>query len=869
VVSAESELAPSSFRAVGGKTYWFVVDSWRGRASEARGYYVNPPGTFEVEFTFTTLELVAELTTPPDGPPVLNAWFSGGSLPAEQSLLGAGYGFVHLDRSCGTWPVSANEPDGRLTWPSPPPGWFLITATVTNSTGEPVIVKPVVVRVPPPNDDLAQAEVLSGYEFTHVSSIAASSREHGEPAHGRNGLGSIWWQWTAPASGWVDLTLTIYGHRSGFEPGTPGTDLLPDMAVYRFRNGKLQRVAGAKRKSFKATSRYQAERDVTYLIAGQIPRGYWLSDCSGPAEISLQLGAARMAAQLAGQTFLHRTPIALAIEPNFPLAEIERVDYFERDPSSQSRSFLTRTNQSPFIATWFGAGKGTHEIVARVYRKDGASFETESVKFFVQTANDDFADAMVLVGDAPVIQDDVGYATREPGEPRETGSRFGDSVWYRWTAPSSGRYLVRFIGFGEGVYFYTGSSVSRLQSVAAQHNDGATLYWFDAIAGITYHIAVKRNIAWPVAFELSILPGEPPGNDSFSNAAPIAHDATLVPGTLRFGTVEPSEPGGQIDSSVWYAWTAPADGVVAFKPPWPIMGLQLYAGSTLPLLEPLEDLTDPRDYQWRAPWRCYRVRAQQTYHLQVFGRLGYGPNHDPYWDLNANRFNIEMQFAEPPGNDSFRNPFELPSGSTMFVGESLGASSESADVMNGLSTAVTLWWTWKAPADGILTVTFSNMYVSLFRGDTLETLQPVTGSLNGSVASIPGNETFRVCAFHWYQYVGPFGFQLDFQESPAAAQTPNASLSFSLSTSDASPRRVIGGEANPWTLSATLLSSEAMEFLVMGEPGRRFVLELSFDLRTWETVQSSAFTVLTSGRVRLTVPREPDRARFFRVRVME
>jgi len=63
----------------------------------------------------------------------------------------------------------------------------------------------------------------------------------------------------------------------------------------------------------------------------------------------------------------------------------------------------------------------------------------------VAPANDDYADAPTLVGPNVVVSAQNEFATSEPGESPATvdsGSDSGESVWYRWTVPSTGRWSV-------------------------------------------------------------------------------------------------------------------------------------------------------------------------------------------------------------------------------------------------------------------------------------------------------------------------------------------------------------------------------------------------------------------------------------------
>ena len=72
------------------------------------------------------------------------------------------------------------------------------------------LTSPGEARAAPDNDDFAQAVVLSGSEVRASGSNVGASVEVGEPVHGSNEGGrSVWWTWTAPASGPVLIDTLV------------------------------------------------------------------------------------------------------------------------------------------------------------------------------------------------------------------------------------------------------------------------------------------------------------------------------------------------------------------------------------------------------------------------------------------------------------------------------------------------------------------------------------------------------------------------------------------------------------------------------------------------------------------------------------
>ena len=140
--------------------------------------------------------------------------------------------------------------------------------------------------------------------------------------------------------------------------------------------------------------------------------------------------------------------------------------------------------------------------------------------WWMAPANDAFADGVSIPGDTGSVAGDSSYATRETGEP-EHGGPGGASVWYRWTAPSSGPATFDLCSaeFDTLLGVYTGDDVGALTRVVANDDDcgyGSRVS-FSATAGQLYQIAVdgydgeqgEFALQWnrqPLAPRNSVLP---------------------------------------------------------------------------------------------------------------------------------------------------------------------------------------------------------------------------------------------------------------------------------------------------------------------------------------------------------------------------
>jgi hypothetical protein len=213
-------------------------------------------------------------------------------------------------------------------------------------------------------------------------------------------------------------------------------------------------------------------------------------------------------------------------------------------------------------------------------------------------ANDNFADATAVTGASGSLTDQTNVeATTETGEPSnhsadccDTSDVGSSSVWYTWTAPSSG--LVAFDTLGTGdisggldtvLGVYTGNALGSLTEVNSGQgfNDDyggeccESRVVFQATADTTYTIGVGGccgSNANTGPFVLNWGPATRPANDAFASATAISGGSGIRSSDSNFdATPEAGEPDFQLPGvldlggdSIWYDWTAPADGVVLF-----------------------------------------------------------------------------------------------------------------------------------------------------------------------------------------------------------------------------------------------------------------------------------------------------------------
>ncbi len=196
-------------------------------------------------------------------------------------------------------------------------------------------------------------------------------------------------------------------------------------------------------------------------------------------------------------------------------------------------------------------------------------------------ANDDIAHAATLPGENNSIKGSNVGATTEAGEPSHGDQLHpaDNSVWYRWTAPRSGRVIFRTLGsnFDTTLAAYTsgGDPVSTANLTQRAANDDVVLD--NTIQTSQLRVKVNQGdvlflavdgfgaatgditLTWTTNDDFVAaqpLPGPTAG--SFSTAAVHNEGATPELG-------EPRHSGKPAVTSVWYSWTAPFSGIANFQ----------------------------------------------------------------------------------------------------------------------------------------------------------------------------------------------------------------------------------------------------------------------------------------------------------------
>ena len=364
-------------------------------------------------------------------------------------------------------------------------------------------------------------------------------------------------------------------------------------------------------------------------------------------------------------------------------------------------------------------------------------------------SNDDFAHRMTLSGQTNRVEASNVGASKESGEPQHGGNAGGRSVWWTWTAHFAAPVVVttRNSSFDTSLAVYTGRQVSSLTLVAENEDTdpanpaagSSVLFW--AVAGQTYQIAVDgyRSSDGTVAegaIVLHLLQGTPAvsgGNDMFVNRFPITGPISAVIGVTTSASKELGEPnhaGNDGGRSVWWSWVAPVSTSVSFATARSSFNtvLAVYRGSDVSALT----LVTADEDSAEGDFSLVTFEAVQgvEYQIAVDGFNDGGGAESGMVVLTLSQYASEGLHA----NDDFENATPLSDQFLTVMGLNIGATRQPGEPAHVASPqGHSVWWTWKASADGPVTISTTHSQL-----DTL--LGVYTGSEVGSLSLVAEND---------------------------------------------------------------------------------------------------------------------------------
>ena len=460
-----------SFTVTAGVTYQIQVDGSCWDAGEG-GFIL-----------IVTQPPVVTLLSPPSG-----AVYEAPATITCEATASDPDGFIAgVQLQLSAWPVfsdirSFTNPPYAVTWSNVPPGSYSVYADARDNLGVYGSAYRSI-RVRPPNDDFVNRQGLSGAQALTNGTTGGASKESGEPFHaGSSGGASVWYAWTAPASGPVTVLAETYAGWDapllGIYTGTTVSGLSAVASAYN--------TLGDSRIS-QAT--FQAVGGVTYQIAVDGPWGYQLAFVLKVMSTAPPL--VQITSPTNNQTFHWPVNLAINVSANDPEGALAAVQVFG---DGALRGSVTG---AVGVVPWSGVGVGWHTIRAVATDNAGAMAVTsiQVQVIYPPPPNDAFAQRQMLYGTSVMLNASNNGASKEVLEPNHAGNAGGRSVWWSWTAPYSGSVTLSTTGsaFNTLLGVYTGSALGALLEVASDDDGGGNLasrVGFKATGGATYRIAV-------------------------------------------------------------------------------------------------------------------------------------------------------------------------------------------------------------------------------------------------------------------------------------------------------------------------------------------------------------------------------------------
>ena len=277
-----------------------------------------------------------------------------------------------------------------------------------------------------------------------------------------------------------------------------------------------------------------------------------------------------------------------------------------------------------------------------------------------RVSGDNFSASVVIGGMSGRGKGSNIGAGKESGEPDHADESGGASVWWTWTAPTTGpvTFDTRGSNFDTLLAVYTGDSLSDLTETTSNDDTGGTrqsAVRFSAQRGQTYRIAVDGwdgesgtvVLNWRAFSAAAVLEV---ATDNFApSVSIIGASGRSTGGNVGAGkeSDEPDHAGDSGGASVWWTWAAPTTGPVTFDTRGSNFDtlLAVYTGGSLNDLTAIASNDDTDDWLLQSEVR-FSAQQGQTYHIAV----------DGYGGATGT---IILNWQEGPGPDATLHVFDL------------------------------------------------------------------------------------------------------------------------------------------------------------------------------------------------------------------
>lgn len=392
--------------------------------------------------------------------------------------------------------AESDSPPYSAVWTNSSPGYWYIYAELTRTDGFVLDTANSGIHIRPYNDDFADRGILVGTNFNIDYTVTEATVERGEPTMNSNMLsGDIWYQWTAPADGYV-FVPHIYGN---MEEG-----------LHIFTGSTLSTLSGP------ISSIDNARNDIPFAVSAGETLQFAVFDVGS---LSLTYYGTPANDNFASASELSETNTALignnraaTTEPGEPVPPGtggHTIWYTWTAPINGTLiltgNYTDGGSSGPLVVTVYTGEELTNLVAAgsaytpvlggttyhiavdnTVTNWEVGNLGDFALQLLLYPAqpNDDFANRIELTGNDAYFNYSSLGASIEPEEPDDGFS----SLWWTWTAPYDGTAMISGVQYSPvRGYTYTGNSLDNLVLVGAK---GDAYFYWSAQAGQTYQIAI-------------------------------------------------------------------------------------------------------------------------------------------------------------------------------------------------------------------------------------------------------------------------------------------------------------------------------------------------------------------------------------------
>ncbi len=416
---------------------------------------------------------------------------------------------------------------------------------------------------------------------------------------------------------------------------------------------------------------------------------------------------------------------------------------------------------------------------------------TFTMNWVAGPANDDFAASQPISGLPGSV---TGTTVGASHELNEAYVGDGSTVWYQWTASANGGVTFSTTSTGNftadnvlAVYsggFTTSSRIGTSGNTSNYYGYSTTSsVTFNAVAGTTYTISVGGSNGQIGTFTLNWVAG--PANDDFAAAQILSSPSAFATGTTIGASHEVSEAYVGDGSTVWYQWTASANGGATFATTSTGNSsadnvLAVYSGgfTTNSRIGTSGNTSNYYGYSTTSSV-TFNAVAGTTYNLSVGGS-------------NGQIGTFTLYGGTAPANDNFVNAQVITGTTGEVTGINLPATTEPGEpAPNGFTGGASIWYKWTAPANGSITFDSSksnfNTLLAVYTGPNVASLTPVGSNVYAGVVNLRKNTLTVTAGVAYYIAVDGVTAQtgqvvLDWNGTAAAAPVSTHVLWHNLNT---------------------------------------------------------------------------------------